>query len=91
MIHRRTLVLGTVACALTVGAVAVAHRLANASQNPAVVQRFLLGYTDRKGRFIATAGRGATNVPRNSLAMFVFSAVAPALYSNPFTAETEST
>ena len=73
MIHRRTLVLGTVACALTVGAVAVAHRLANASQNPAVVQRFLLGYTDRKGRFIATAGRGATNVPRNSLAMFVFS------------------
>lgn len=70
---RRPLALGIAACALTVGAMAAAHRLAHASQSPVVVQRFLLGYMDKRGRFIATSGRNATNVDRNALAMFVFS------------------
>lgn len=61
------------AVALSAGAVALTHRIARAGQNPIVVERFLLGYTDRKGHFIPTAGRGATNVDRNAIAMFVFS------------------
>lgn len=58
---------------LTLGGLALAHGLASAAQSPVVVQRFLLGYFDRKGRFVPTAGRGATNVDRNAIVMFVFS------------------
>lgn len=70
---RHTLAIGLGACALTAGAVALAHRAASAAQNPIVLQRMLFGYVDRRGRFVATGGRGATNVERNALAMFVFS------------------
>jgi hypothetical protein len=73
MITRRSMVLALGVAALTTGAVALTHRLAQAAQNQVVVQRFLLGYTDKRGRFIPTAGRNATNVDRNAIAMFVFS------------------
>ena len=61
------------AAALAVGGLGIAHGLAQAGQNRIVVQRFLLGYFDRKARFVPTAGSGAQNVDRNSHAVFVFS------------------
>lgn len=73
MSTRRILALSLGACALSLGAVAVAHRFAHAGQNRIVVERFLLGYTDKRGVFVATAGRGATNIERNAQIMFVFS------------------
>lgn len=73
MKFHRPLALGIAACSLTAAGMAAAHQLAHAAQSPIVVSRFLLGQLDKRGRFIATAGRGATNVPRNALAMFAFS------------------
>ena len=70
---RRNLIVGLGACALSLGAAAVAQYAAHAAQNPIVVERFLLGYMDKGGRFIPTAGRGATNVDRNALVLFVMS------------------
>jgi len=70
---RRTLILGLGASALSLGAVAAAQYAAHAAQNPIAVERFLLGYMDKAGRFIPTAGRGATNVDRNAIVMFVMS------------------
>ncbi|MCE9638426.1 MAG: Ig-like domain-containing protein [Planctomycetes bacterium] len=70
---RRTLILGLGATALSLGAAAAAQFAAHAAQNPIAVERFLLGYMDKGGRFIPTAGRGATNVDRNALVLFVMS------------------
>lgn len=70
---RRNLTLGLVAGGLALGGFAAAHGLAEARQNPVVVVRFLLGYFDGGGRFVPTAGRGATNVDRNAIVMFLFS------------------
>lgn len=70
---RRYAALTLGATALAAGGLWVAHGLAEAAQNRVVVQRFLLGYFDRKGRFVPTAGRNATNVDRNSHILFVFS------------------
>ena len=70
---RRNLTLGLVAGGLAVGGFAAAHGLAEARQNKVVVVRFLLGYYDGAGRFVPTAGRGATNVDRNAIIMFLFS------------------
>jgi hypothetical protein len=65
--------IGAGAAALSVGAIAATEQMARAGGNPIVLVRFLLGYTARDGRFIATAGRGATNVDRNAVLMLVFS------------------
>lgn len=70
---RRNLTLGLVASGLAIGGFATAQGIAQARQNPAVVVRFMLGYFDGAGRFVPTAGRNATNVDRNAIAMFVFS------------------
>jgi hypothetical protein len=73
MSWRRNLALGLASCGMAVGGFAAAHGLAEAKQSGVVVVRFLLGYLDGAGRFVPTAGRGATNVDRNAIAMFVFS------------------
>lgn len=73
MSWRRNLTLGLAACGLAAGGLAGAAGLAEARQNRVAVVRFLLGYFDGAGRFVPTAGRGATNVDRNAVAMFVFS------------------
>src|SRR5881397_1049877 len=73
MSRRRNVVLGLLACGLSVGGVALARGVAEARMNAPVVIRFQLGYFDSLGRFIPTAGRGATNVDRNAIAMFLFS------------------
>ena len=56
----------------SVGAYA-AHGLAMARQKPVVVLRFLAGYFDKRARFVPVAGRGATNVDRNAILMFICS------------------
>ncbi len=73
MSWRRNVTLGLAACGMAVGGFAAAHGLAEAKQAGVVVVRFLLGYYDGSGRFVPTAGRGATNVDRNAIAMFIFS------------------
>jgi hypothetical protein len=70
---RRNLTLSLVAGGLAAGGYAAAQGLAQATQSPVVVTRFLLGYFDGQSRFVPTAGRGATNVDRNALVMFLFS------------------
>jgi hypothetical protein len=70
---RRNLALSLAACGMAVGGLAAAHGLAQARQGGVVVIRFLLGYFDGAGHFVPTAGRGATNVDRNAIAMFTFS------------------
>ena len=73
MLLRRGVVLGLLAVALVASTTAVLYELAEARQRPIAVVRFLLGYFDRRDKFVATHGRGATNVDRNSIVMFVFS------------------
>jgi hypothetical protein len=73
MSWRRNLALGLVAGGMAVGGLAAAQQLAEARQRAVVVVRFMLGYFDGAGRFVPTAGRGATNVDRNAIAMFFFS------------------
>lgn len=75
---RRTIALTCGALALAVGGVVVAHGVASAADNAVVVQRFLLGYFDKRGRFVPTAGRASTNIARNAIGMFVFSGVVDA-------------
>jgi hypothetical protein len=70
---RRNLTLSLVAGGLAIGGFAAAQGIAQARQNSVVVVRFMLGYFDGAGRFVPTAGRNATNVDRNAIAMFVFS------------------
>jgi hypothetical protein len=70
---RTGLVLGLLAGGFAVCGGLVAHELASAKQRAIVVKRFLAGYYDRRGKFVAVAGRGATNVDRNAVLMFVMS------------------
>ena len=70
---RRNVTLSLVAGSLAIGGFFAAQGIAQARQNPVVVVRFMLGYFDGAGRFVPTAGRNATNVDRNAIAMFVFS------------------
>ena len=70
---RRGLVLGLLAGTLAVTGGIAAKELAEARQRPIVVVRFLAGYYDRKERFVATAGRRATNIDRDAILMFVMS------------------
>jgi hypothetical protein len=70
---RRGLVLGLVAGTIAVTGGIAAHELAMARQRPIVVMRFLAGYYDRKERFVATAGRRASNIDRDAVLMFVMS------------------
>ena len=65
---KRNVALSLVAGGLAAGGYAAAQGLAQATQAPVVVSRFLLGYYDGQGRFVPTAGRGATNVdPRTRI------------------------
>ncbi len=70
---RRGLALGLLAGGLAVGGAYAAQGLAFARQRPIVVVRFLAGYFDRRGGFVPTAGRGASNVDRNAVLMFITS------------------
>jgi len=73
MSWRRNVALGLASCGLAASGFAVAQGLAEAKQRSVVVVRFMLGYFDGAGRFVPTAGRGATNVDRNAVALFTFS------------------
>jgi len=70
---RRSMVLGLLAASVAAVGAFAAHEIAAARQKPVVVLRFLAGYFDRNNRFVPTAGRGATNVDRNAVLMFVCS------------------
>jgi len=69
----RAAALTLLAGSLAVGATAALYELAEARQRPVVVVRLLAGFFDRRGRFVATAGRESTNVDRNAVLQFVFS------------------
>lgn len=73
MSWKRNAALGLTAGTLAVGGFAAAQGLAQARQAPTAVVRFQVGYFDAKGRFVPTAGRGATNVDRNAILLFLFS------------------
>ncbi len=73
MTKRRGLVLGLVAGALAGFGAMGAHEVAMARQKSIVLVRFQAGYFARSGKFIPVAGRGATNVDRNAVLMFIFS------------------
>lgn len=68
---RTGLVLGLLAGVIGVAGSLAAMELASARQNAIVVRRFLAGYYDRRGKFVPVAGRGARNVDRNAVLMFV--------------------
>lgn len=68
---RTGLVLGLLAGGIAVCGGLAAYELAMARQKPIVVRRFLAGYYDRRGKFVPVAGRGAANVDRNAILMFV--------------------
>lgn len=70
---RRGMVLTLVGGAVAATGLLAAHELAEARQRPIALTNFMFGFFDGQDRFVPTAGRGATNVDRNAVAMFVFS------------------
>ncbi len=70
---RRGLVFGLLAGTIAATGGIAAQELAMARQKPIVVVRFLAGYYDGKDRFVATAGRSASNIDRDAVLLFVMS------------------